>query len=145
VSLSALGTGPLITAGAINSSCTANSDGTFTRTSNVASFSIAGIPVSGVVGAAPNTTITVPLVGTIIVNQQIPGPVTGSVTVNALVIHARLLRQNVTIASSTCGPYVLGAPVAGGKGLVIGLGALGAAGIGVAAVTLNRRRRLASA
>jgi hypothetical protein len=142
--LSALGLGPAISAGAISSSCTANSDGTFTRTSNVANLVIAGSPIA-TANAAPNTTVNVPLVGTVIVNQQVAGPTPGSVTVNALVINGSLLNQNVTIASSTCGPYAAPAPVAGGKGLVVGLGALGAGAVGVAAVRLNRRRRLAGA
>jgi hypothetical protein len=128
-----------ISAGAISSTCTANSDGTFTESSNLVNVVIPGI-ASIPVNPAANTSL---LGGTVILNQQEAGPVTGSMTVNALVIN--LLGENLTIGSSTCGPFVAGAPVAGGKGLVLGLGAAGAAGVGVAAVSLNRRRRLSRA
>lgn len=128
-----------ISSGAVSSTCTANSDGSFTESSNLVNVVIPGI-ASIPVNPAPNTSL---LAGTVILNQQVPGPVTGSVTVNALVID--LLGEDLTIGSSTCGPYVAGTPIAGGKGLALGLGAVGAAGVGIAAVALNRRRRLTRA
>jgi hypothetical protein len=141
--LSALGLGSAISAGAITSSCIANSNGTFTLASNVAGLTIGGVAFADA-NATPNDTITIPLVGSITFNQQvIPGPVTGSETVNALVIN--IAGENITLASATCGPFDASAPVAGGKGLVLGLGALGAGAVGVTAVKLNRRRRLTSA
>jgi hypothetical protein len=140
--LTALNVGILssgISAGAISSSCTANSDGTFTMASNLANLVIPGAVIP--VNPAPNTSL---LGGTVILNQQINGPDGATErTVNALVVN--LLGQSLTIASSTCGPFVQGAPVAGGKGLALGLGALGAGAVGVTAVKLNRRRRLTNA
>lgn len=137
-SLTALaGTG--ISAGALSSTCTANANGSFTEASNTATVAVLGVTIP--VNPAPNTTVTIPLVGSIILNQQIAGPVAGSVTVNALVINATILGETVTVASSTCGPYVAGAPIAGGKGLALGGGVVAAAGAGVVAVKLNRRRR----
>jgi hypothetical protein len=128
-----------ISAGAISSSCTANSDGTFTMASNLVNLVIPGAVIP--VNPAPNTSL---LGGAVILNQQINGPDGGTErTVNALVVN--LLGQSLTVASSTCGPFVQGAPIAGGKGLALGLGALGAGVVGVTAVKLNRRRRLTDA
>lgn len=143
--LSALGLGAAISAGAISSSCIANSDGSFTLASNVAGLTIGGVTYADA-NATPNDTVTVPLVGTITFNQQLnPGPTAQSRTVNALVINATLLNQTVVIASSTCGPFNASAPMAGGKGLVLGLGALGAGAVGVVGVRWNRRRRVTAA
>jgi hypothetical protein len=137
-SLTALG-GTGISAGAISSSCTANSDGSFTETSNLANLVIPGLTIP--VNPGPNTGLTLTGVLSIVLNQQVAGPasVPGSRTVNALVITTPV--ETITIGSSTCGPYVAGAPIAGGKGLALGGGAVAAAGAGIAAVKLNRRRR----
>lgn len=134
--LTALGTLG-ITAGAISSTCTANADGTFTRRADLADLAITGLTIP--VNPGPNTTLGIPGVLSVTLNQRVAGPVTGSVTVNALVITA--LGETITIGSSTCGPYVAGAPIAGGKGLALGGGVVAAAGAGIAAVKLNRRRR----
>jgi hypothetical protein len=124
-----------VSAGAISSSCTANPDGSFTESST-----LVGLKLPGLAAISGNPGVDTSLLGgTVILNQQVAGPVNGSVTVNAAVI--TLLGETVTIGSSTCGPYVAGAPVAGGKGLAIGGGTLAAAGVGIAAVKLNRRRR----
>lgn len=136
-----------ITAGAITSSCIAGPNG-FTLASNVAGLTIAGVSYADA-NATPNDTITIPLIGSIEFNEQIPAETgstavaPGSQTVNALVLN--IAGEKVVIGSSTCGPYNASAPVAGGKGLVIGLGALAVGGAGVAGVRLNRRRRLAGA
>lgn len=124
-----------VSAGAISSSCTANADGSFTESATIVGLNIPGLTtIDGTPGV--NTSL---LGGTVLLNQHTTGPVAGSETVNAVVI--TLLGETVTIGSSTCGPYVAGAPIAGGKGLVIGGGAVAAAGAGIAAVKLNRRRR----
>jgi hypothetical protein len=127
-----------ISAGAVAASCTANSDASFTETSSAAALSIPGVTVP--VNPAPNTVLTVPLLGTVTLNEQVAGPVTGSQTVTAIHIHT-LVGEDVYLASSTCGPYVAPVPLASGSGLAAGLGLTGVAGGAVAIVTLNRRRR----
>jgi hypothetical protein len=137
--LSALGLG-VVGAGAVSSTCTATAGG-ITESVNIAGLTVGGVPVV-TTNVAPDT--SVPLaVGTLELNQQVAGPVTGSQTVNALVL--TVLGQTIIVGSSTCGPFTSGAPIAGGKGLALGLGALGAGAVGVTAVKLNRRRRLTDA
>ncbi|HSZ46729.1 MAG TPA: hypothetical protein VK823_15430 [Streptosporangiaceae bacterium] len=87
-------------------------------------------------------------------NYVTPGPGTGTRTVSAVHIAitgagSGLLSgatgtsnvETIDIASSTCGSgtSVVASPVAGGKGLGIGLGLLGLLGSGFAAVYLRRR------
>jgi len=90
-------------------------------------------------------------------NEEDPGPasVTGSETFYALhltLTTAPLLggtgsTLNLYLGSATCGPYnqAVGTPVAGGKGLGIGLGLLGLFGAGTAAVYVRRRRGVLAA
>jgi hypothetical protein len=129
----------IITATAVTSSCLSNADGTFVRTASIASGSIAGTPIPAVI-PANDAFLTIPLVATITLNQQIAGPITGSEEVNA--IHIALLggTEVVNIASSTCGPFSADTPIAGGKGLAVGLGLLGSVGVGYGAIYTRRRR-----
>lgn len=137
-----------ISAGVISSSCTANSDGTFTRTASVANLSILGATFNGTPGANTNLSLSLPAgiaSASVTLNEQVAGPVPGSVTVNAVHISFTTLglaTENIYIASSTCGPFSSPVPLASGKGLVIGLGAFGALAVGVGTTRLRRRRRL---
>lgn len=141
--------GPLlgaISAGVITSTCTANSNGTFTESANVANLSILGATFNGT--PAPNTAlgVTLPIgiaAATVTLNEQVAGPVVGSVTVNAIHIHLATLiaSEDIYIASSTCGPFNASVPLAGGKGLALGLGACGLLGLSATAVGWHRRRR----
>ena len=76
-------------------------------------------------------------------NEQVAGPVVGSQTVNAIHIHFSTLvaSEDIYVASSTCGPFNASVPLAGGKGLAIGLGACGLLGVSATAVGWHRRRR----
>jgi hypothetical protein len=131
----------LITASAVQSSCLVNANGSFVETASIANLTIGAttLPAGPI---APNTNfLTIPLVATIILNQQVPGPITGSQTVNA--IHINLLGvagETINIASSTCGPFSADTPVASGKGLALGLGLLGSVGVGYGAIYTRRRR-----
>lgn len=130
----------VVTAGAITSSCLVNADGTFVETSSLADLSINGVsPPAGPI--APNTTLAAsPGVATIILNQQVAGPITGSQTVNAIHITILGTGEVINIASSTCGPFSADTPVASGKGLALGLGLLGSVGVGYGAIYTRRRR-----
>jgi hypothetical protein len=167
--------GNLIAATVIKSTCTWNSNLTgssaFTETTTIASLTILGTTVTLPATIAPNTSLlsllpTLPtllaplnLLGltglTITLNQQEPGPGSNTETVNAIDISlgagALLLgsagTEHIDVASSTCGnpTSIVASPVAGGKGLGIGLGLLGLLGAGFAAAYARRRRVLASA
>jgi hypothetical protein len=130
----------VISATAVSSSCLANADGTFVRTTTIASLSIGGTTLAPGTIPANDVFLSIPLVATITLNQQITGPITGSEEVNA--IHIALLGSTevVNIASSTCGPFTADTPVASGKGLAIGLGLLGSVGVGYGAVYTRRRK-----
>jgi len=138
-----------ISAGAVSSTCTANANGTFTGTANIANLSILGATFNG--SASPNTnlTVTVPAgIATVSVtlNQQVTGPVPGSETVNAIAITYTLPvtgTETIDIASSTCGPFSAGVPLASGKGLGIGLGAFGLLGLGLGAIYVRRHHAMA--
>jgi hypothetical protein len=129
-----------VSAGAITASCVANSDGTFTESSNVTSLNIAGHTFNGE-AQANFSFLTILLVGTVILNQRVAGPVTGSQTVNAIDVELDS-GANIYIASATCGPYLSPVPVASGKGLALGLGLLGTVGAGYGAAYTRRRTSL---
>jgi hypothetical protein len=146
-----------ITSGVITSTCTANQDGTFTKTTSVANLNILGnnvgtlasVPVNDTLVSLPAALVTV-LGLTVTLNEQVAGPVAGSMTVNAIHIQFHLLglaTENIYIASSTCGPFSnnVATPVASGTGLGIGLGLLALLGAGFGAVYARRRHVLASA
>jgi hypothetical protein len=132
----------VINGSAISSSCLANADGSFVRTTTIASLSIGGVTLP--VGPVPanDTALSVAGIANITLNQQIPGPVTGSMEVNAIHIAllGALVGETINIASSTCGPFTADTPVASGKGLAIGLGLLGSVGVGYGAVYSRRRK-----
>jgi hypothetical protein len=125
--------------GAITASCVANSDGTFTETSNVTNLNIAGHTFNGE-ASANFSFLTILLVGTVILNERVAGPVTGSQTVNAIDVQL-LTGAHIYLASATCGPWASPVPVASGKGLALGLGLLGTVGAGYGAVYTRRRTR----
>jgi hypothetical protein len=132
----------VITGTAISSSCLANADGSFVRTTTIADLSIGGVALPAGPVPANDTALSVAGVANITLNQQVPGPITGSMEVNA--IHIALLGaalgETINIASSTCGPFTADTPVASGKGLAIGLGLLGSVGVGYGAVYSRRRK-----
>jgi hypothetical protein len=136
-----------ISAGVVTSTCTANSNGTFTEGATVANLNILGATFNGTPGVNTALVVTLPIgitSATVTLNEQVnPGPVAGSRTVNAIHIHLATLiaSEDIYIASSTCGPFDASAPLAGGKGLAIGLGACGLLGLSVTAVNWHRRRR----
>jgi hypothetical protein len=134
-----------VSAGLISSSCLSNADGTFSETSNIANLTLLGSPVTipGTIPPNDNITALVPglsLVANVTLNFQEPGPITGSQSVDA--IHIALLgsAEVINIASSTCGPFSADTPIAGGKGLAVGLGLLGSVGVGYGAIYTRRRR-----
>jgi len=129
-----------ITGSVITSSCLAQSDGTFVRTTSIAGLTIGGTTLApGTI--APNTVfLSIPLVATVTLNQQITGPITGSEEVNAIHIALLVSGETINIASSTCGPFTADTPVASGKGLALGLGLLGSVGVGYGTVYSRRRK-----
>jgi hypothetical protein len=138
----------IVSGSAITSSCLSNADGTFVRTASITSLSLLGLPVTipSPIPANDNITASIPglsLIATVTLNYQATGPITGSVTEDA--VHIALLSgaEVINIADSTCGPYSADTPVASGKGLVLGLGLLGSVGVGYGAVYTRRRRSAA--
>lgn len=127
---------------AVSSSCLANADGSFVRTTTIASLTIGTTTLAPGPIPANDAFLTIPGVADITLNQQVTGPITGSEEVNA--IHIALLGaslgETINIASSTCGPFTADTPVASGKGLALGLGLLGSVGVGYGAVYSRRRK-----
>ena len=89
-----------ISANAISSTCTANANGTFTESASIADLEVLGLHVP--LNPAPNTTLSIPGLITVILNQQVAGPTSGSKTVTAVVLELPL-GEDIDIASSTCG------------------------------------------
>jgi hypothetical protein len=87
----------------LDSACTANPDGTFTESASLVHLTIPGLTIPA--NPAPNTTLSIPGVVTAILNQQVAGPIAGSQTVNALVLHFPATGEDIYLGSSTCGPY----------------------------------------
>lgn len=118
--------GGAITVDLVKSECRADSSGT-TGSATIQNLRIAGAPVASV-DPPPNTTIEVPAVGTLILNEQTGGSAGGGpFTVNA--IHLRLNSGvlgtgDIIVAQSRCQTI--------GPDVVIPVGAVG--GIGLAAV-----------
>jgi uncharacterized repeat protein (TIGR01451 family) len=90
--------GGTISATAIRSTCTANAGGVSGSTT-IARLVIAG-QVQTNVTPAPNTTINVLGVGTVVLNEQVQ-PQSGSITVNALHVHL-LTGVDIIVAQSAC-------------------------------------------
>lgn len=104
----------------------------------MANLNIGGTTFNG--AAAPNTTlINNILVGKVILNEQVNGPVTGSETVGAIDFQPNG-GTHIYIAPATCGPWASPVPVASGKGLLLGLGLVGSVGVGYGAVYTRRHR-----
>jgi hypothetical protein len=135
-----------VSAGVVQSTCTANAGGTFTGTADIANLSILGATFDG--SATPNTSLMLTLPtgiasASVVLNQQVAGPVAGSKTVNAIAITYTLTiggTETIDVASSTCGPFTAGVPLASGAGLGIGLGVVGLVGLGLGAIYVRRRR-----
>lgn len=131
-----------ISATAVSSSCLANADGSFVRNTTIANLTIGNTTLAAGPIPANDAFLSITNVANITLNQQVAGPITGSMEVNA--IHIALLGgslgETINIASSTCGPFTADTPVASGKGLAIGLGLLGSVGVGYGAVYSRRRK-----
>jgi hypothetical protein len=143
-----------ITSGTITQYCVTNGAGNFTSSyASIEDLDIAGTTFSGVV-TTPNTALSVTLpigLGTLTVtlDKEVTGPVAGSESFTAVDVSLTTilgLTLDLEIASATCGPYTSGqpTPMASGKGLGIGLGALGLVG-GVYGTVRVRRRRFGTA
>lgn len=151
----------LISGTAVASSCTWNStpaaSPAFTMSTTITSLSILGTAITLPATIPPNDTLTglpaLPL-GlaslAVTLNQQEPGPGTNTETVNAIdislstnILGLNPVTEDIDVASSTCGnpSSIVASPVAGGKGLGIGLGLMGLLGTGVATVYVRRRRQ----
>ena len=113
----------------IRSTCTATPTGA-TGNGVIATGSVSllhiPVPITLAADAAPNTTVTVPRIATIVLNQQVTNPPTGVLTVDAL--HITLLTgagANIIIGQAQCGGAppantnptpMISAPVAAGAG-----------------------------
>lgn len=136
----------LVTADVIGSQCTSNEAGS-TGSSTITNLKVLGQTVTA--NGSPNQTltVTVPLVGTVIVhiNEQLnagTAPST-SITVNALRLEVNLLggvaAGSVTISQSVCG--VTGDGTAVPAGAIGGVLLTGLAAIGFVGYQFSRRRR----
>lgn len=110
---------PTLTASLLSSRCTSNEQGS-SGSAAVTSLTIGGVPT--VVSTAPNTTVNIPGVGSLTLNEQIVGgipPASSSITVNSL--HLRLAGAlgtgDIIIAQSRCSIT--------GNGVVVPSGAIG--------------------
>jgi hypothetical protein len=93
---------------------------------------------------APNTHISVPGVATITLNRQTIAP-GGTLTVTAIYVKWRHIRQTLTIATSVCNRARLApVPILPGKSLPLTLGGLGVLLIGGMGYRVTRRRLAAA-
>lgn len=129
-----------LTADVVSSECSSNGTtvtGSVTLTN--AFLNLLGVP-SELTVVAPETSISIPGVATILINHQTVDPVTGALTVDAIVIELLGLNgavtQTITIASVTCQVADVGIPVIAPP-FAVGAGVLGLLGLGV---FLYRRR-----
>jgi hypothetical protein len=142
--LSAVG----LTADAVTSSCTFNSDtGQVTGTAAITNGAINGGGLTAItLSANPtiNSTVSVPLIATITLNRQTTAA-DGTLTVDAIYVSLLGGTQTLSIGTSVCNTASLaGAPALPGMATPIGAtlaGLVGFCGIGY---FLNRRRRVAS-
>jgi hypothetical protein len=94
---------------------------------------------------APNTTVSVPGIATITLNRQTYAP-DGTLTVTAIYVKWRYLKQKLTIATSVCNrARLMPVPILPGKTLPLTLGGLGVLLIGGMGYRVTRRSRLAAA
>jgi hypothetical protein len=105
-----IGSGPLapVAATAIHSECLANESGT-TASTTIASLKVLGVNVN--TSVAPNTTVAVGSLATLILNEQITDPGTGTVTVNAIHVKVAGGLAEAIVAQSRCGPKLVPPPV----------------------------------
>ncbi len=124
--------------GAVQATCDATQAG-ITGSTTLANVSIPGVTVAA--NPAPNTTIAVAPLVSIIFNEQISNP-DGSLTVNAVHIklNAVAATGDVILAQAKCGPAAPPVPLASGLGLWIGLGLLGLVAV-PAGISMIRKRR----
>jgi hypothetical protein len=131
-----------LTINAVNSSCAfdTNTD-TVSGTASLLDGSVGHIPLGA--NPAPNTTVSVPGVATITLNQQTTAP-DGTLTVNAVYISLLGSTQTLTLGTSVCNSADL-APVGilPGVAMPIGLGTLGLLALGGTGYYFTRRRRVA--
>jgi len=93
---------------------------------------------------APNTTISVPGIATITLNRQTTS-YNGTLTVTAIYVKWRHVRQTLTIATSVCNRARLApVPILPGKSLPLTLGGLGVLLIGGMGYRVTRRSRSAA-
>jgi hypothetical protein len=127
--------------GLITTTCTATAGQPTVGSVNIVGGTLGTTVLNGAI--APNTTITVPLVATVVLNEQTPAnPGTGDLVVNAVHITVLGGTQDVIIGHAECGPAPngTGAPIASGTGLYLGLGLLGFGGLAFGAVYIRRHR-----
>jgi fructose-specific phosphotransferase system IIC component len=94
---------------------------------------------------APNTTIYVPGVAKIVLNRQTTAP-NGTLTVTAIYVSLRHIRQTLRIATSVCNRARLApVPILPGKTLPLTVGGLGVLLIGGMGYRVTRRRLAAAA
>ncbi len=116
---------PFLTIGAVHSDCQTSTSGSYGGTTLVgASLNGAGLAVN----PAPNTTITIPLVGSVTLNEQIINqqPGSSSITVNAIHVHLAgpLGNGDIIVGQSQCsgvGPTITVPTGAVGGVLLTGL------------------------
>jgi hypothetical protein len=136
-------------ADAVTSSC--NFDTTNGTVSGTASITNGRVTVGGVTtvtlaaNPAPNTTISVPGIATIVLNQQSTDG-SGTLTVNAISVTLLRGTQTLTLGTSICNKATL-APVAAlpGMAMPIGLGVAGLLGVAGVAYYFSKRRRFVAA
>jgi hypothetical protein len=94
---------------------------------------------------APNTTVSVPGIATITLNRQTTS-YSGTLTVTAIYVKWRHIRQTLTVATSVCNRARLApVPILPGKSLPLTLGGLGVLLIGGMGYRVTRRRSAAAA
>lgn len=132
----------LLTAKTITASCDATPSGE-TGSATIVDGVVSGVPVL-TTNPSPNTTISVPGVATVVLNQQVHNS-DGSLTVNA--VHITVLPTvnggaDVVLASATCGPNAAAPPIPTfpGEGLPLAGGIVVLAGMAGAGWWLHRRR-----
>jgi hypothetical protein len=138
-----------LTATAVTSSCSFNTNTgavTGTATINNGRVTVAGVPTTTLAAnPAPNTTITVPGVATVILNRQTTAG-DGTLTVTAIYVSLLRSTQTLTIGTSVCNAANLApVPILPGKSLEITLGGLGLLLFGGLGYRASRRRKLETA
>ena len=137
-----------LTADAVTSSCSFDTtSGNVTGTASITNgkITVLGVPITLAANPAPNTTVSVPGIATVVLNQQTTD-VNGTLTVNAVSVSLLGSTQTLTLGTSICNKATL-APVAAlpGMALPIGAGVAGLLGLGCVGYYFSKRRRFAAA